>query len=298
MAFQALLSSVACSNEADRCMLAAHASMLAHGFICLGTEPPREQAKPLVEATAAGAVSLCILPPDWNKSSAQSYSFVYMHPLRGAEETFELKAVVMAEFLALHAASSLPNADLLQVKLKIGASEASSEWEASVASGIAVRLLKHPTMSALRQALEESSEVRTSGTKRPASPPGTRPTPERDTRGPPFAPGVPPYGTSPLPQGGGSPLLWTPNGGLIGPRHPAWGQGIIPGLGRHPDPRGGGGLMPRFDPIGPGGMDPDPDHLAVPGLPGRPGMGIHPDFPQHFFQGGAGRNRDLDPFIM
>eukprot|EP00435_Cladocopium_sp_Y103_P069987 s320_g34.t1 len=73
------------------------------------------------------------------------------------------------------------------------------------------------------------------------------------------------------------PDFWIPNG-LLGPRHPAWGQ-VLPGRS--------GGMMPRFDPIGPGAGVPDPDHMPVPGrggglptfhdVPGQPGRGLNPD---------------------
>eukprot|EP00913_Durusdinium_trenchii_P010684 g10024.t1 len=56
-------------------------------------------------------------------------------------------------------------------------------------------------------------------------------------------------------------MWWLPDGGLLGPRHPAWGQ-VMPGRS--------GGMMPRFDPIGPG--EPDPDHLPLPGRGGPGGV--------------------------
>ncbi|CAE7648682.1 unnamed protein product, partial [Symbiodinium necroappetens] len=60
---------------------------------------------------------------------------------------------------------------------------------------------------------------------------------------------------------GDRPIWWMPEGGLLGPRHPAWGQ-VAPGRS--------GGMMPRFDVIGPG--EPDPDHFVCSPESGESGL--------------------------
>mmetsp|Transcript_58134 Transcript_58134/g.156249 ORF Transcript_58134/g.156249 Transcript_58134/m.156249 type:complete len:342 (+) Transcript_58134:10-1035(+) len=317
MALQALLGAVPSRGPLDRAALAAHATMLAHGFVCIGTERPQgsEAPSPGVVVGEDGSVSLCIVPAGWN-AQPDSYSFCYVHPLRGPEETFELKALGMAGSLAVHAASSLPSGDLLQVTLQVDASSSAdqtTEWQAKVAASIAVRMLRrHPSMDALGKAFD-ASEAAAAAADRSGAAGTKRPAPAEDDRH--WRPGsIPAGGDRPMPgffPGRGDPfffpvgigddyrpppLIWTPDGGLVGPRHPAWGQ-VVPG--RIAGPRGGGGgLLPRFDPILPGTGEPDHDHLRVPGLPGHlgGGRGLHPDFPSHIFQGGAsGRGGRMDP---
>jgi len=175
-----------------------------------------------------------------------------------------------------------------------------------------VRLLAtHNSTARLGKALDADAAVGDAsdrsapagGTKRPVPPGGVggdgpaigRPTPQRGGdmgRTPPGNPDLLPGGGFPglFQDDRDRPLLWTPDGGLLGPRHPAWGQGI-PGGPRFGG--GGAGFLPRFDPIGPGSGEPEPDHLRVPG--------IHPDFPGFAFQGGATGGRNMDPdgmFIM
>lgn len=313
MLLQALLRAVPVRGELDRAALAAHAAMLGHGFVCVGsTEPAGEEAAiPDVFAAEDGSVSLRVVPPGWN-AALDSFSFCYVHPLRGPAETFTMKALGVGDSLAVHAASSLPGADLLTVALKVdqGAAEGdqaavaarAQDWEEKTTVGIAVRLLaRHNSTSRLAKALDASEPAvanndRTAagGMKRPA-PEDERPRPDRQMLPVPDRPAFPPFsGPDPFsfPHGGfddSRPLLWTPDGNLLGPRHPAWGQGVPVG------PRGGfggnGGWLPRFDPILPGTGEPDPDHLRVPGM--------HRDFPG--FQGGATGGRRMDPdgmFIM
>mmetsp|Transcript_84902 Transcript_84902/g.245477 ORF Transcript_84902/g.245477 Transcript_84902/m.245477 type:complete len:318 (+) Transcript_84902:88-1041(+) len=314
---QALLlaAPAAAKSEFDRAALAAHASLLEHGFVPVAAG--QDVITPTLSVGSDGAVSMRLLHSDWN-ATPESYSFSYMHPLRGPSETFSLKAVAVGGSLAVHAASSLPGAELLTVALKIDASAAdvgdaavvamrAREWQEKVAAGVAIRLLaRHNSTTRLGKALDAEAAdagperlAAAGGTKRPA-PVGDaggssddaamgRPTPlrggdigvERPTPGnPDLLPGGVP---------GFRPLLWTPDGGLLGPRHPAWGQGVPAG------PRfgssGGLGFLPRFDPIGPGTGEPEPDHLRVPG--------IHPDFPGFGFQGGAtGGRMDPDGMFM
>eukprot|EP00428_Durinskia_dybowskii_P017635 CAMPEP_0170207766 /NCGR_PEP_ID=MMETSP0116_2-20130129/3462_1 /TAXON_ID=400756 /ORGANISM="Durinskia baltica, Strain CSIRO CS-38" /LENGTH=325 /DNA_ID=CAMNT_0010458227 /DNA_START=44 /DNA_END=1021 /DNA_ORIENTATION=+ len=294
----------------DRAALAAHATMLEHGFMLVAAEG-QGAPSPFVAPAADGSITLRLLPAGWN-SGSDSYSFNYVHPLRGAEETFALKALAISGNLVLHASSSLPAAELLTVHLKVGAASVpeadaaaaapAKGWQEKTAAGIAIRLLgRHGSTARLGKALDTADEAgaaaadgasASGGIKRP------HPTPERqDPGGFRPTPPLPPSSFNPdlhpggilfprfFPERGGPPLLWTPDGGLLGPRHPAWGQGPrLGGGGGGGD--GGFGLLPRFDPIGPGSGEPDPDHLRVPGLP---------DFPGHIFQGGAGGRRGMDP---
>lgn len=282
----------------DHAALVAHSTMLEHGFVCLGTAEPTAGASPKLTIAADGSAVMQVLPTGWN-ASADSFTFGYIHPSRGSSEGFTLKALVIGSSLVIHAASSVPGTDLLTVTFNIAAEKEVTPsdvqgWQEKMLSGIVLRLLaRQPSTARLGKALDASepstNTERGNATKRPApEDPRTqpRPSPESDfdDRRPglidPFHPGFP------------SPPLWTPYGGssLIGPRHPAWGQ---VGPGGRPLPGGGAGMMPRFDPTGPfgdGTMEPNPDHLRVPGM-----------FPGNFpaFQGGAtGGRRDPDGMFI
>lgn len=265
--------------------------MLEHGFICIGTNEPNGTASPVLETGSdGGSVSIQIVPPGWN-AVPDSYGFVYIHPLRGNDETFTVKSLAIGSSLAVHAASSSAGADLLTLtvpvdKVQEGVMEndhasvitRAREWQEKATVGIAMRLLARQNSTArFGKALEAQSDDaekanKASGTKRrapeesPPHQPGNenerdifRPTfPGGPFRGDPFSPGFP----------GVRPVIWTPDGDLLGPRHPAWGQ-VVPGRG--------GGMMPRFDPILPGGGEPDPDHLPVPGLYPSGGRRMDPD---------------------
>lgn len=301
MLYQALLGAVPARHEQDRAALAVHCTMLEHGFVCTGAEESAAGA-PSVVAGPDGCATLQVVPPGWN-AQPDTYTFGYVHPLRGGDQTFTVKALTMSGNLMVHAASSVPSGELLTVSLAVDAATAETDpaavvarakmWQEKMAAGVCVRLLgMHNSTSRLGKVLDAAAaepgtgEARAgSGTKRPA-PEFERPRPMRDLmpdaedprglpRGlrDPFSPGF--VGGPALPPG-----FWMPDGGLLGPRHPAWGQ-VIPG-------RTGGGMMPRFDPIGPGMGEPDPDHLRVPGF-------MPDSFPA--FQGGAtGRGTGrLDP---
>lgn len=299
MFFNSLVANVPACGELDRAALCVHSTMLEHGFVCVAAGEPPAGAKPAMVTNADGSISLQVVPPGWN-TSAGNYAFGYIHPLRGADETFTLKALSMGDSLVVHAASSTPG-ELLTVTLAVDKAAAADEaklksWQEKVADNIALRLLGRSNSTArLGKALEGASEPAAAertggGTKRPA-PEDERPqalNPDDDPSYQPGGlpmPGMPrrdPFSPGFLDPDRRPPLFWTPDGGLLGPRHPAWGHFVpVPG-------RNGGGMMPRFDPFGPGTGEPDPDHLQVPGM--------HPsNFPA--FQGGAtGRGgRRLDP---
>mmetsp|Transcript_70537 Transcript_70537/g.218104 ORF Transcript_70537/g.218104 Transcript_70537/m.218104 type:complete len:304 (-) Transcript_70537:20-931(-) len=297
MFLNALLAAAPVRGELDRAALCVHSTLLEHGFVCVAAGEPPAGAEPAVSASADGSVALRILPVGWN-ATADSYAFGYVHPLRGAAETFTVKALAMGESLVVHAASSLSGAELLTVTLAVNKATTADEallktWQEKVAASIALRLLNRDSSTArLGCALDggtaasaPAASARGGGTKRPA-PEDERPRPPNPDDDPSYEPttGVPrrdPFSPGFFPPEHRPPLFWTPDGGLLGPRHPAWGH-FVPG-------RGGGGLLPRFDPIGPGLGEPDPDHLRVPGL--EPGH-------MPFFQGGAtgrGRGGRLDP---
>uniref|UniRef100_A0A7R9ZZS8 PI31 proteasome regulator N-terminal domain-containing protein n=1 Tax=Pyrodinium bahamense TaxID=73915 RepID=A0A7R9ZZS8_9DINO len=303
MFLNALVAAVPVRSELDRAALSVHSTMLEHGFVCVAAGEPPAGAAPAVATGTDGSTSLQILPPGWN-AAADSYAFGYVHPLRGATETFTVKALSMGESLVVHAASSAPGAELLTVTLSVNRSATADEaqlktWQEKTAASIAVRLLGlHNSTVRLGKALEggaPAAERAAAGTKRPAPeeergsrlPPRGDPEPEKDPRYQPGGlpvPGGPrrdPFSPGFLDPERRPPLFWTPDGGLLGPRHPAWGH-FVPGRG--------GGMMPRFDPIGPGAGEPDPDHLRVPGL--LPGGGEFPGF--HGGAAGRGRGR-LDP---
>jgi len=149
-----------------------------------------------------------------------------------------------------------------------------------VASSIVLRLLarQHSTTRLVKVLDPNDSNPNTSdksGTKRPP-PQEERPRPGMpDDPDRPFFPMRDPFNPGFFPS---SPVNWTPYGGLLGPRHPAWGQGVP----------FGGGMMPRFSPIGPGTGEPDNDHLRIPGTGNFPG-----NFPA--FQGGATGGGRMDP---
>jgi len=286
MLYDAILRAVPILHgDLDRAALAAHAAMLEHGFICVGATEPGADTRAEVMAAEGGSATIQILPPGWN-ASPDSYSFGYVHPLRGPAENFTLKALSIGGNLAVHAASSLPASELLSVTLVMG-EDRSMEWREKTAASIAMRLLgRHDSTACLGKALAgpkaEAPGSTGGGTKRSAPPEGEHPRPN------PLGGVGPdqPFVIDPTrPEGPGfrqPPLFWTPDSGmLLGPRHPAWSGPSMPS-------RGGGGMMPRFDPIGPGMGEPDPDHLRVPGMPGFPG-----GFPG--FQGGATGGGRLDP---
>lgn len=287
MLSQALLQAVPARHRFDRLMLAVHGTMLEHGFVCTGTSEPAPSQQGLTVASSPdGGCALQVLPAGWN-SVADHYTFGYMHPARGASEAYTLKALVIGENLMVHAASSLPGAELLTASFTAPRAEGEEgstglaestrkEVHEKMASGIVLRLLaRQPATSALGQALDTKPQAEAAhGTKRPAprsedeqdrrdmAPTGGRVPPAPFPDVPPVFPGAPHFD----PDLG--PVLWTPHGGLLGPRHPAWGQGVPvggPRGGGRFGPSGPGSLMPRFSPIGPGGGEPDPDHLRVPG---------------------------------
>eukprot|EP00929_Paragymnodinium_shiwhaense_P034527 TRINITY_DN18772_c0_g1_i1.p1 TRINITY_DN18772_c0_g1~~TRINITY_DN18772_c0_g1_i1.p1 ORF type:complete len:335 (-),score=49.31 TRINITY_DN18772_c0_g1_i1:322-1326(-) len=325
---RALVETVAPQGNGDRAALTAHATMLEHGFQPVASG----QGAPVLTMGADGSCSLQVLPQGWN-ASKDSYSFEYIHPLRGVEEKFSLKALAIGTSVALHAASSLPGGDLLTVTLEVGAPSTSSPstegqsaatpsappltdqlqgWQDKISSGIALKLLgRHNSTSRLGKALagEAAGTAGSSADASAAASRGKRPAPspennrreddidmepDRPGRAPwpdPGREGILPPDRDPfgLPRGlfptpSPHPFIWTPNGGLLGPRHPAWGQTVPGPLGGRGE---GGGMMPRFDPFGPPGTgfgDPEPDHLRVPGRgggpmfpPGRGGGGFNPD---------------------
>jgi len=292
MFLRAFLDAVPTRGDADRAALAVHGAMLDHGYVCVGCAEPHVAAVPALQATADGAASLQIVPPGWN-ASQDSYSFGYVHPMRGADETFSVKALFIGSSLQVHAASSTQGADLLSATLEVSAPSGDDalarekqlqSWQEKISSSVAMRLLQRNNSTArFAKALAQEAEgigsaTSSGGTKRPAPKeprveddddfrggfrPGMVPDPGRGGIWVP--PGRDPFGPSPNP-------FWVPGGGWLGPRHPAWGQTVPGGAG--------GGMMPRFDPIGPGLGDPNPDHLQVPGIPRdprNPGRRMDPD---------------------
>lgn len=258
----ALLANVPVRNELDRAALAVHSTMLEHGFVSVGAS-----TAPVLSSASDGAISMQVVPPGWN-SSSDSYSFGYVHPLRGSEETFTVKALSIGSNLAVHAESSTPGGDLLSVTLTVednGDSDSTAaarakDWQEKIAMGVSQRLLsRHNSTARLGSALEAApAQANSSGTKRRVVEDQSAQPPDRPERPDRF---VPPFSDPFRPDFFGDHRpLWVPDGGLLGPRHPAWGQ-VLPGRG--------GGMMPRFDPIGPG--EPDPDHMR---LPGRGGGGL------------------------
>lgn len=300
MFLQAILSVARVRGELDRAALAMHSTMLEHGFASVSAPA---SSGPVMSGGDGGVISLQVLPPDWN-ATPDCYTFHYVHPLRESAESFTLKALSIGGSLVVHAASSVQGAELLTVSLAVeeAAGDADvaarmKEWQEKMAASVVLKLLGRQNSTArFAKGLGQVEQ----GTKRPA-PSAEDPRAadrrmdeerrrldeERRRAGDldprpgmidPFTPSLPWHGdgppTNPFPH-------WTPVGGLLGPRHPAWGQ-FIPGRGG-----GSGSIMPRFDPVGPGGGDPDPDHLRVPGM--TPG-----NFPA--FQGGAsGRGGRMDP---
>jgi len=285
MLSQALLNSVPQRNQFDSLALLVHGVLLEHGFVCTGSAEPGTGAAPSITLGADGAASLQILPPGWN-AVPDNYTFGYMHPVRGASEGFTVKAIIIGQQMVVHAASSVPGTDLLTTSLDDPGDSTKLEaqkkaLQEKVASNIALRLLaKQTATQALGKALDPE-EPEKSGTKRPA--PDREPLraePRREDPDDISPPGGHPFFPQPAPFF----PVWTPTGGLLGPRHPAWGQMGVPNRGR-------GGIMPRFSPIGPGSGEPDPDHLRVPGIGGP--------FGDPFFGGRGGRGMDPDNmFIM
>jgi len=296
MLLNTLLAAVPIRGEADRAILCVHSTMLEHGFQCVASGGETSGSLvPRVTAGADGSVSLEILPRGWN-SSADSFSLSYVHPLRESQESFTIKALSMGQNFVVHAASSLSSAELLTVTLTQPTDSAADPaamktWQEKISATICMRLLsRHNSTARFEKALAggEATTEATVGTKRPAPEeerPGTGGGERAPERAPhrdrdPFTPGF-------LDPRGRPPLLWTPDGGLLGPRHPAWGQ-VVPG-------RGGSGMMPRFDPIGPGGGEPDYDHAPVPGMfPDGDAPFFPPGPGQGFFPGG-GRGGRFDP---
>ncbi|CAE7021828.1 unnamed protein product [Symbiodinium natans] len=221
-------------------------------------------------------------PPQWQTSPALD--------CQGTAFFDTVKAVGIGSSLAVHAASSAPSSDLLEAKLSVSQDVIDNDpasvavrakaWQEKVAVGVAQRLLsRHNSTARLGAALEASSD-KVGGTKRPAPEEPRSTTPEHQDRRPSQGNPHPPLLQDPFRPGflGDRPIWWMPEGGLLGPRHPAWGQ-VAPGRS--------GGMMPRFDPIGPG--DPDPDHFVPGGLPGNPG-GL-----PTFHGGRPGRGSGMDP---
>lgn len=307
MFFQALLSAVPVRNEQDRAALAMHSTMLEHGFVCTGAEEKTDGSAPAIAVGPDGAATIEVVPRGWNVTP-DIYTFGYMHPLRDPVEMFTVKAITMGGNLMVHAASSKPGAELLTVSLAVDATAAESDpaavsaranvWQEKMATGVALRLLGlHNSTARFGKVLDGSSGESPTAEKRGVGSATKRPAPDErpqrseqepgfdeDRRFPaPARPGLDPFspgfmGGPVLPQG-----LWVPDGGLLGPRHPAWGQ-VIPGRA------GGGGMLPRFDPIGPGLGEPNPDHLPVPGF-GEPN-------PDHLRVPGRGRMDPDGMFIM
>lgn len=294
MLLQALIRSVNVRGEIDRAALTVHSTLLEHGFICVGlTEQATGGWAPSLGANADGSTGLQVLPAGWN-ASADSFTFSYIHPLRGEAESFTVKMIAIGETLTVHAASSLNGGELLNALLNVnrGAAAVSTEtqaasvkdWQEKTAAGIALRLLsQHNSTARLGKSLDGASGIPAesgSGARRPSErerpQPGREPLREDNPR---FTPQRDPFSPGFFDQDRRPPLFWAPDGGggLVGPRHPAWGQ-VVPGG------MGSGGMMPRFDPIGPGMIDPDPDHFrdpgrfpdggppGFPGMPGRSGM--------------------------
>lgn len=297
-----LLGVVPIRGEVDRVMLAIHTTMLEHGFICTGCGEVGDSPSPALATNGEGQVVLVLVPNRWNASS-DTYSFAYIHPLRGAGETFIVKGVSIGGSLAVHAASSSPGADLLTLTVNISKDAADNdpasvavrakEWQEK-AAGVAVRLLGRDSSTArLGRALEAQAESSGVGAKRPATEDRrSKPVPENNDDRPERwrpAPGEPwrdPFNPLFVEEDRRDLVGWLPGGGgeFVGPRHPFFRQVIVPG-GR-PE---GGGMMPRFDPVGPGGGDPDPDHF-------QPG-GFGPDGVP-FRSGGRGGRMDPDGMFM
>lgn len=293
MLLNRFLAAVPVRGELDRCALAVHTTFLEHGFICVGCADGESAPSPVLAAGASGNLLLQVLPSGWN-AMPDSYSFCYVHPLRGQLETFTVKAIAIANSLAVHGSSSLPGAELLTATLAVEKASEDPEaiakrlqdWQEKVASLVALRLLSQQNSTARFARQLEASEKATaasSGTKRPAPEVERPPAPDfdMDERTRPFPgiiPGIAPFRDPFSPDFFGDDRPFFPHGGLLGPRHPAWGQ-VRPG-------GNGGGMMPRFDPIGPGTGEPDPDHLRVPGLPGAG------DLRDPFFAGRARRDPD------
>jgi hypothetical protein len=271
--------------------------MLEHGFVSVNS-PDSPASAPVVEGAGDGGAVLQILPPGWN-TSADVYTFGYIHPLRQSQESFTIKALTMGQQLVVHAASSVPGGDLLtlNIDIQIDAPADSAAvvgrakiWHEKMSSNICARLLQRQNSTAKlgKFLAQDADTAASSSAKRPAPPDAESPASRRPPDGHPMPDPFSPTFSNPF-FGDTGPLIWTPDrsggsmggGMLIGPRHPAWGQAV-------PGRFGGSGMMPRWDPIGPGSGEPDNDLLPV-----HPGW--RPDnFPA--FQGGAsGAGRRLDP---
>lgn len=297
MLYEALKSIVQVRGPLDHAALAMHCSMLEHGFVCIGlTESAPGACSPTLTADPDNGFSLQIIPPGWNASS-DTFSFGYSHPMRSGE-TFTIKAVALGSNLTVHAASSVDGASLHNATLTFDkntevSEEMVREWQNKISVNVAKKLLLDggEAAKAFARVLANEGEVQESKSGQTAT---KRPAPERDEeeRRRRDAQGIDiprPMWDDRLP-GGFDPFTphwpgqtpFRPDGGLLGPRHPAF-QGIGPQLIRP-----GQGMHPRIDPIGPGGMDPNPDHFqprGVPGMPGRrggpggpPGFGGPPDY--------------------
>ncbi|CAE7034382.1 unnamed protein product [Symbiodinium sp. CCMP2456] len=100
-----------------------------------------------------------------------------MHPFRQNEDSFTVKAVGIGSSLAVHAASSAPNADLLETKLSVSQDAVDNDpvsvaarakaWQEKVAVGVAQRLLsRHNSTARLGTALEAAPSEKATASKR------------------------------------------------------------------------------------------------------------------------------------
>lgn len=290
MLYEALSKAVQSRGPLDYAALAMHCSMLEYGFVCIGlTESTPGACSPTLIGDADNGFSLQILPPGWN-ALPDTFSFGYAHPLRPGE-TFTIKAVTLAGTFTVHAASSVDGASLHSATLNVDkgaevSAEMVREWQDKIKLNVANKLLRDggeaaKAFSRILAKEEDAKEPKSGQTsvKRPAPEdeeerrrrdvPGIDvPRPLWDDR---FPGGFDPF----TPQWPGQ-TPFRPDGGLLGPRHPAF-QGIGPQLIRP-----GQGMHPRFDPVGPAGMEPDNDHFHPPGMPGMPGRRGGPGGPPGF----------------
>ncbi|CAJ1348646.1 unnamed protein product, partial [Effrenium voratum] len=100
--------------------------------------------------------------------------FEYLHPLRGSDDTFTVKALAIGNNLAVHAESSSAGADLLSVTLTVdkenmdnepvSVAARAKEWQERVAAGISQRLLSRQNSTAvLGRALEAATVASLAG---------------------------------------------------------------------------------------------------------------------------------------
>lgn len=304
MLYDALSKVVQLRNSLDHAALAMHCCMLEHGFICTGlTETEPGASSPTISTDPSIGFSLQILPPSWN-ASPDTFSFGYAHPLRPGE-TFTVKAVTLAGMFTVHAASSVDGASLHSATLTVDknaetSAEMVEEWHGKIKLNVASKLLLDggEAAKAFARVLSQEEEAKEAkpgqtATKRPAPEDDEEERRRRDVHGihvprplwdDRFPGGFDPF-SPPMPDHPDHRTPFRPDGGLLGPRHPAF-QGIGPQLIRP-----GQGMHPRVDPVGPGGMEPDndifqpPGPAGLPGMPGRrggpggpPGFGGPPDY--------------------